>query len=185
MSPPSKIRKSRQRRVTPEVPVEPRVIDPPIEQDATLDPRGRTPAWTMRTLYRLYDMWCQPILEREKISASHWIMLRILAEQGDLNQLELGQRAGIPATTMVSALDGLESRALIRRRRDPLDRRKYYISITDAGCALISRLLPAMHDAAHQSMAGIASDKISIFWEVLLKMEGNLSSMLGLGVLLD
>jgi hypothetical protein len=121
--------------------------------DASLDPRGRTPAWSMRTLYRLYEMWCQPILAREKISASHWIMLRILVEQGDLNQLELGQHAGIPATTMVNALLG--------------------------------RLLPDFHDAAHQSMAGVPGEDVAVFWRVLLKIEANLSDMLKLAVLLD
>jgi DNA-binding MarR family transcriptional regulator len=153
--------------------------------DASLDPRGRTPAWSMRTLYRLYEMWCQPILAREKISASHWIMLRILVEQGDLNQLELGQHAGIPATTMVNALDGLESRALIRRTRDPLDRRKYNVGVTDEGRALLGRLLPDFHDAAHQSMAGVPGEDVAVFWRVLLKIEANLSDMLKLAVLLD
>jgi MarR family transcriptional regulator for hemolysin len=139
----------------------------------------------MRTLYRLYDMWCQPILAREKITASHWIMMRILLEQGDINQLELGQRAGIPATTMVSALDGLEQRELIRRSRDPQDRRKYYIGITDSGRILLNRLLPAIHDAAHQSMSGISTNDLETFWRVLLRIESNLSEMLQLEILLD
>lgn len=179
-----KTRKASRRRGS-EILADAASINRRTERDPMLDPRGRTPAWSMRTVYRLYDMWCQPILEREKISASHWIVLRILSEQGAINQLELGQRAGIPATTMVNALDGLELRRLIKRERDPSDRRKYYVSITNAGRALLMRLLPKMHDAAHQSMADIPADDVANFWKVLLKIEENLSSMLNLEVLLD
>lgn len=113
-----------------------------VQRQRDLDARGRTPAWAMRTAYRLYDAWCQPIFERENITISHWLYLRVLAERGELNQLELGKRVAVPATTAVTALDSLERRSLVKRTRDPHGRRKYYISLTDNGRELLARLLP-------------------------------------------
>ena len=59
------------------------------------DDRGRTVPWMNRTLHRLYDVEGQKILDREKVSVAHWYYLRVLAERGELNQLELSKRVGI------------------------------------------------------------------------------------------
>src|SRR5882724_4273023 len=88
------------------------------------DARGRTVPWMARTVHRLYDAQAQKILDRENIAIAYWYYLRVLAERGELNQLELSKRVGIASTTAVPALDNLEKRGLVQRIRDPKDRRK-------------------------------------------------------------
>ena len=63
------------------------------------DDRGRTVVWMTRTVHRQYDVEAQKILDKENISISHWYYLRVLAERGELNQLELSRRVGIASTT--------------------------------------------------------------------------------------
>jgi DNA-binding MarR family transcriptional regulator len=75
----------------------------------------------------------QKILDEENITIAHWIYLRVLAERGELNQLELSKRVGMASTTAVPALDSMEKRGLLKRRRDPKDRRKYYVVLTEKG----------------------------------------------------
>src|SRR6202521_6431664 len=104
------------------------------------DERGRTVPWMARTVHRLYDVHSQKILDRENISISYWYYLRVLAERGELNQLELSKRVGIASTTAVPALDNLEKRGLVQRIRDPKDRRKYYVSLKDEGSGLVDVL---------------------------------------------
>jgi len=87
------------------------------------DKRGRTIPWMARTVHRLYNGQAQKILDEENVTIAHWIYLRVLAERGELNQLELSKRVGMASTTAVPALDSMEKRCLLKRRRDPEDRR--------------------------------------------------------------
>jgi DNA-binding MarR family transcriptional regulator len=76
----------------------------------------------MRTLHRLYNVHTQKILDRRGTTIAHWYYLRVLAERGSLNQLELSKRVEMASTTAVPALDRLEKRGLVKRTRDPHDR---------------------------------------------------------------
>ena len=104
------------------------------------DCRDRSVPWMTRTLYRLYNVQVQEILGREGISTAHWYYLRILAQGSELNQLELSKRMGIASTTAVSALDSMEKRGLLKRNRDPDDRRRHCVSLTDDGRRLVDLL---------------------------------------------
>src|SRR5439155_11473857 len=128
------------------------------------DERGRTVAWMTRTVHRLYDGQAQKILDREKISISHWYYLRVLAARGDLNQLELSKRVGIASTTAVPALDSMEKRGLLKRTPDPKDRRKYYVRLTDEGKRLVDQLLPEIIDMIASTLEGITLEELRTFW---------------------
>jgi MarR family transcriptional regulator, organic hydroperoxide resistance regulator len=140
-----------------------------------LDDRGRTVPWMTRTLHRLYDVEAQRILDRKKISIAHWYYLRVLAQRGDLNQLELSKRVGIASTTAVPALDSMERRGLLKRRRDPKDRRKYYVSLTEDGRRLVNELMPEIIQMISSSFDGVDSDEMLIFWKVVHQIAQNLS----------
>jgi hypothetical protein len=62
------------------------------------DERGRTIPWMARTVHRLYNGQAQKILDEENITIAHWIYLHVLAERGELNQLELSKRVGMAST---------------------------------------------------------------------------------------
>ena len=138
------------------------------------DDRGRTVAWMARTVLRLYDLEAQKILDREAISIAHWYYLRVLAERGKLNQLELSKRVGIASTTAVPALDNMEKRGLLKRTRDPEDRRKYYVSLTDGGRQLVDKLLPELTEMFTASVDGIPAEEMHVFWKVMHKIEKTL-----------
>lgn len=146
-------------------------------QAETVDGRGRTVPWMTRTLHRLYDLEAQKILSKEHVSIAHWYYLRVLAQRGDLNQLELSKRVGIASTTAVPALDSLERRGLLRRTRDPKDRRKYYVSLTDDGQRLVDRLLPEIIDMISGSLHGLTDEEMSVFWKALHRIAENLEGM--------
>ena len=141
------------------------------------DDRGRTVVWMTRTVHRQYDVEAQKILDKENISISHWYYLRVLAERGELNQLELGRRVGIASTTAVPALDSMESRGLLKRTRDPEDRRKYYVGLTNEGRRLVEKLMPEIIEMITTSLEGISRDELRAFWSVLHKMESKLALM--------
>jgi MarR family transcriptional regulator, organic hydroperoxide resistance regulator len=149
------------------------------------DERGRTIPWMARTVHRLYNGQAQKILDEEKITIAHWIYLRVLAERGELNQLELSKRVGMASTTAVPALDSMEKRGLLKRRRDPKDRRKYYVELSDQGRCLVDKLLPRIGDRIVESLDGVSADEIRAFWKVSHRIAKNLAEMAGDDLVLD
>ena len=164
----------------------PSAIDTPLDHSAPsrassgretpdiLDDRGRTVPWMTRTLHRLYDAEAQKILGRESVSIAHWYYLRVLAQRGELNQLELSKRVGIASTTAVPALDSMEKRGLLKRTRDPKDRRKYYVSLTDDGRRLVETMMPEIVHMISNSIDGVDPDEMRVFWKVLHQIAQNL-----------
>jgi MarR family transcriptional regulator, organic hydroperoxide resistance regulator len=142
-----------------------------IEPPYVMDERGRTVAWITRTVHRLFDAESQKILDRKKISISHWYYLRVLAERGELNQLELSKRVGFSSTTAVPALDHMEKRGLLKRVRDPKDRRKYYVRLTGKGKMIVDELLPDLLDLMEQTTRNLSVDEMRVFWKVMHDME--------------
>ncbi|WP_028223631.1 MarR family winged helix-turn-helix transcriptional regulator [Paraburkholderia oxyphila] len=138
------------------------------------DDRGRTVPWIARTIHRLYDAQGQKLLDRESIPIAYWYYLRVLAERGEINQLELSKRVGIASTTAVPALDYLEKRGLVKRVRDPNDRRKYFVQLLDEGKRLVDELLPELTDMISASLDGISQKDMRVFWKVMHRIETNL-----------
>jgi DNA-binding MarR family transcriptional regulator len=139
-----------------------------------VDERGRTVAWVTRTVHRLYNIQTQKILDLKEITVAHWFYLRVLAERGELNQLELSKRVGIASTTAVPALDNLEGRGLLKRYRDPKDRRKYYVCLTAEGKQVVDDLLPPILQMISATISNVSEDEISVFWKVLHNIENAL-----------
>jgi MarR family transcriptional regulator for hemolysin len=141
------------------------------------DDRGRTIPWIARTVHRLYDAQGQKLLDRESIPIAYWYYLRVLAERGEINQLELSKRVGIASTTAVPALDYLEKRGLVKRVRDPNDRRKYFVVLQDEGKRLVDEMLPDLTDMISESLDGISQKDMRVFWKVMHQIETNLIQM--------
>jgi DNA-binding MarR family transcriptional regulator len=152
---------------------------PPVaaekQSSDVFDDRGRTVPWMARTVHRLYDAQAQKILDRENIAIAYWYYLRVLAERGELNQLELSKRVGIASTTAVPALDNLEKRGLVERKRDPNDRRKYFVSLKAEGKRLVDELLPELTEMISASLDGITQRDMRVFWKVMHQIEANLT----------
>ena len=143
----------------------------------TFDDRGRTVAWMARTVHRLYNVEAQKILDRKQVTLAHWYYLRVLAERGEMNQLELSKRVGIASTTAVPALDNMEKRGLLKRTRDPKDRRKFYVGLTEDGKNIIDDLLPEIINMMSASLEGITREEMRMFWKVMHHIEKNLAKM--------
>jgi DNA-binding MarR family transcriptional regulator len=73
-------------------------------------------------------------------------ILGALVEQGPLSQARLGELLQVNRTIMVRLVDGLEQAGLVRRERDPADRRRYALVPTADG--------RVAHAAMHRGAAG-------------------------------
>src|SRR6266702_5924206 len=153
----------------------PKLVEATVQRPSDVfDDRGRTVPWIARTVHRLYDAQAQKLLDTETLPVAYWYYLRVLAERGEVNQLELSKRVGIASTTAVPALDNLEKRGLVQRIRDPKDRRKYYVSLKEEGRRLVDDILPEFTDIHSASLDGISSRDMRVFWKIAHQIEQNL-----------
>lgn len=63
----------------------------------------------------------------------HFMVLGFLAERDGIPQQELGDICGIDANNLVLLLNELEAAGFAQRRRDPRDRRRHIVEITELG----------------------------------------------------
>jgi DNA-binding MarR family transcriptional regulator len=78
-------------------------------------------------------------------------VLAALGEWGPISQRKMSDRLGVNRTIMVKIVDMLEADGLVRRERDPADRRSYAVTLTDKGTAALA----LMHQAAGTGEAEI------------------------------
>lgn len=148
--------------------------NPEAANNLLLDKRGRTLAWLMRDTSRLYTGIGQKSLVPWGITMAHWYYLRVLEEEVQLNQLELSRRVGMASTSTVPVLDFLEKSELLARVRDPNDRRKYNVSLTDKGRHLIREVMAAFNRLVDDSLEGASPGDIDVVWKTILLIEANL-----------
>lgn len=80
-----------------------------------------------------------------------------LAGPGEWNVRRVAEALSAPFSTTSSALDRLENRGLIARKRRPADRRAVYIELTTAGRRLVARLLAAQLEACRGMLSPLTS----------------------------
>jgi MarR family transcriptional regulator for hemolysin len=73
-------------------------------------------------------------------SASTWQVLLVVRSHEWGAQTRMAEAMGITGATLTHHLNGLEAQGLVRRRREPGDRRVQHVELTDAGAALHDRL---------------------------------------------
>jgi MarR family transcriptional regulator for hemolysin len=91
-------------------------------------------------------------------SASTWQVLLLVRSRNWDKQSELAEAMGVTSATVTHHLNGLERDGLIRRWREPGNRRVQRVELTDDGVAMFDRLrsVAAEHDARLRALLGEA-----------------------------
>lgn len=79
-------------------------------------------------------------LAEHDLRLPHFAVLTGLADFGPLAQHDLADRLGLNRSHLVGYLDEIESRGLVGRERDPSDRRRQRVALTEDGCVLVREL---------------------------------------------
>lgn len=67
-------------------------------------------------------------------------VLTTLTETGAVSQREIAARLGVDPSDLVEVMTGMHDDGLVERLRDPDDRRRYRVTLTDAGRAATDRV---------------------------------------------
>lgn len=90
------------------------------------------------------------------VTARQLALLSVIARDRALSQIALSERLGVDRTTIVAMLDVLEAQGWVERRRDPQDRRRNVLTLTDAGAAHVvdAEKARAAAEAAYLAVLG-------------------------------
>ncbi|MEX0924011.1 MAG: MarR family winged helix-turn-helix transcriptional regulator [Rhodovibrionaceae bacterium] len=130
--------------------------------------------YMLRDTYRAFARELGSRLAHEKVSMGMWFFLRALWEEEGLTQRELSRRIGMMEPTTVSALASMERRGLVKRERDPNDRRRRIVRLTRKGRNLKGKLLPAAYATNQLALEGVSETEIRQLKKALSKMKQNL-----------
>jgi len=98
-------------------------------------------------------------------------LLRVLHLDGANTISELSRKFGVDPSTLVPTVDSLERKALLTRGRDPNDRRRVPLTLTDEGVALIAHI-PSVRDddPIYTAFQGLGDDQAQALLELILAL---------------
>ncbi len=91
---------------------------------------------------RLFARAHATCLEQHGVTIGQWAVLMFLWAEDGLTQTALSRQVAIEDATMVRTIDRMERDGLVRRVRNPHDRRQLNIFLTDKGRSLRDVLVP-------------------------------------------
>ncbi|MFN2196434.1 MAG: MarR family winged helix-turn-helix transcriptional regulator [Anaerolineales bacterium] len=92
----------------------------------------------------------------QDLTTSQFGVLEVLFHLGPMCQNAIGMKLLKSGGNMSLVIENLEKRSLIHRERDPEDRRRLIVSLTDTGRRMISEIFPG-HVAAITSELSVLS----------------------------
>ena len=95
------------------------------------------------------------VLAEHDLKPRHLRILDLLDDRGPVGQRELAELMGIDHSVLVNLLNPLEEDRLIKRERDPADRRRHMVSIAPAGTRRLAQADQAFCDAENDFFAGL------------------------------
>lgn len=107
------------------------------------------------------------------ITAPQWsVLVRLWAEDG-LSSSELCRRLFFDRPTMTGIIDRMEAKQLLKRVRDPNDRRATNVYLTDYGKSLQQELSKLAQEAQRKSMRGFTSEETMLLKNMLNRILNN------------
>lgn len=91
------------------------------------------PGYLLHKAAMLLDEQAETSLAAIGIRAREFFVLSAVAGGPDLSQQDLSRLLNLDPTTVVAVIDELERREYLGRRRNPADRRRHLLVLTDAG----------------------------------------------------
>ena len=139
---------------------------------------GRGLRYLVRFVNRAYIKLVEAELRKHvDITYAQWSYIRCLSAEDGLSQRELSDRNGLMENTTFVALNRMEARGWVRRRRDKRDKRRWLICLTDQGRAL-SKLHPLVEKTAHVAIESVPPETVTFLQQGLQQMLSNLEDAL-------
>jgi MarR family transcriptional regulator, organic hydroperoxide resistance regulator len=141
-------------------------------------PFSESVGYQIRATHRALQRFLQLKIEPHGITLGMWYFLRALWHEDGLTQRELSRRVGTMEPTTLSAILIMEKKALVRRVRNKVDRRKWHIYLTTKGHALKAKLIPLARDVVDIAVQNLSQREVKRLLEGLALVQKSLNATL-------
>jgi DNA-binding MarR family transcriptional regulator len=128
------------------------------------------PTYVVSRLGRFAQRLTQESIAGQGLLLPQFSVLAALDNFGPLAQHEIADRLGINRSHLVRYVDELESRQVVRRERDPQDRRRQVVSLTPEGQALLAQLQTPIDQAQERFLGVLSEDERAVLMELLARL---------------
>jgi MarR family transcriptional regulator for hemolysin len=135
------------------------------------EPIGRQLAGTAKLVTRAFE----EELALAGGSLPTWLILLSLKSRSWRTQRELADALGIEGPTLTHHLAGLERAGLVRRTREPDNRRVQRVELTEAGDAAFHRLRRAASRFDQRLRSGLEDSEIQQLRDLLTRLRSNVT----------
>jgi DNA-binding MarR family transcriptional regulator len=119
-------------------------------------------------------------LARRGLRVRYFFVMSALDVPAELSQQDLSSLLGLDPGAMVSIIDEMEGRGHVERRRNPQDRRRYIVTLTDEGRGTLTesraameqieqRFLGALTGTEQGSLRGLLEKALEPTWPDLVR----------------
>lgn len=117
------------------------------------------PSYLASQVSRYGRRYLAVVLGRHDLLLVHYAILTALDDLGPMSQQQLADSLDLDKSHLVTRIDDLESRKLVRRDRDPGDRRRHRVTLTAAGGRLVRTLRPVALQSQHGLLETLSADE--------------------------
>lgn len=131
-------------------------------------------AQLMRSLARDFTRALERRLAGHDITIGMWFPLRILWERDGIDQHELQKMLGRAQPTIASAMDKLEQRGLVVRRRSQNDGRRFSVHLTKRGRALKQEVLHFATEVQEIALEKVSPGEVELLLDIFTRIRRSL-----------
>jgi DNA-binding MarR family transcriptional regulator len=107
------------------------------------------------------------------MSLRHFLALSYIGDPGGISQQQLSEILYIDANNTVLLLNEMEDQGLIRRVRDPADRRRHLVEATDHGQEVLRRAQQAREAVEDEVLGALTAQERANLHRLLAKALGD------------
>ena len=107
----------------------------------------------------------------------HLFFAEEMGDRSELNPSEISHRQGVSRNTMSAFIRNLEEDGLVERRLDPEDRRRFNISLTDSGRALVSQHTREHLETINQCFRALTAEEQETLFALLQKLDDHVTAV--------
>ena len=121
----------------------------------------------LRQIIRAVDLHSRQLLGQHKITGPQLITLLTVENHEPVTATAIAGHIHLSPSTVIGILDRLETKGLIRRARDPRDRRLVQVSLTELGKVLAKSAPSPLQDTLAEAMGKLPETELVTIAEAL------------------